>query len=136
MAQDWREVCDQCRTWQYEVEAAVLVPGQTEDERRRVVEQWLKPIEAVSGAAMEMTADPDDRCERRRIRARALVKRLQHEADWVFKYGLTSFAGLPVFDSMMTGVVDRIADLFVEAASYDIDLSVSRDELETGDFSL
>lgn len=132
--QDWGEAGELCTTWLRAVEAALLSQDQTDVERQWVLDQWLHPIHALGCAAQAMGCAPEHRHARRQTKASSLLKQLQSQADWVFTYGSTRFANEPVFDSMMIDLSDRIAGFFVEAAMYNIDLSGSAADLESGNF--
>ena len=101
-----------------------------------MLEASLPAIQLMTAIAVEMTADVESRKERRRARAQSLMETLQGHTDWVFRYAardedkvMTKF-----FEDNFPNAVESIVNAFVEAAAYDIDLSLSAAERATGEF--
>lgn len=134
-AHAWDAASDHCETWLHQVESTLSALTCSDDERR-VFESWLPAIESMRAAALDMTADVEARKARRRSRAQSLMETLQRDTDWVFRYGVHDGGKvtMPFFENNFPNAVASIVNVFVAAATYGIDLSLSAAELATGEF--
>jgi hypothetical protein len=121
---DWIEVSQLCDEWTRQVDAGPLRRVQSDAERDRVLHGLLFPIRGIKTAALMMSGGEEHRRRMQNTKAKFLLNRIDNVVGGMFEF---SASGL---DSCLASFTEYLAEIFMEAMEYGVDLSSPRADIE------
>lgn len=121
---DWMEVSQLCDEWMREIEAGPLLRVQTDAERDHVLHGLLFPIRGIKTAALTMSGGEEHRRRMQKTKAKFLLNRIEIVVGGMFKFGASGL------DSCVASFTEHLAEIFMEATEYGVDLSSPRADIE------